>query len=376
MTASRPAYFAQLERQLVGELGDATAVLVALTTLLLDPASYTRAKGQPARGLEGWANWLVLTDRLLQERISALGSPYERFRNGSKWGVAWRGAREISPKSGFDFDVCVSFAGSERPIAERFAGSLTAPPIERRVFYDEFEKQTLWGEELFSYLHGVYSERSLFCVILFSHRYRQRAWTRHELRAAQTRVLNDRQPYMFPVEIDEGSIPAEFASVGYWAFAPGDEAELAEALEKKIDAYIRENYFLIEELTTSVNQQTVADAVVVLFREAITDLRARKDYARAASLATVALIAVADCEHLRPEVRALVDLVLFSAGAVGDLFDAGDSLVVQGSASVRRWIGSQGPLLFSREGWEEPISARFDQVNRALGDAASSSPEG
>lgn len=373
MTAPRPAYFTQLERQLSTELRDARAVLVALTALLLDPASYARAKGQPAGGLEDWANWLVLTDRSLQERISASGSTFERFRKGSKWGVAWRGAREVAPKSGFDFDVCVSFAGSERAIAERLAARLTASPMERRVFYDEFEKQTLWGEELFSCLHSVYSERSLFCVILFSHRYRQRAWTRHELRAAQTRVLDDRQPYVFPVEVDEGAIPAEFASVGYWSFTPGDEASLAEAMEEKINAYIGQNYFLIEELTASVNRQLFADGVADLFREAIVELRAGKDDARSASLATVALIAVADCEHLRPEVRALVDLVLFSAGAVGDLFDASDSLTVRGPASVRRWIGSQGPLLYSREGWEESISARFEQVNRALGDGPSSS---
>jgi hypothetical protein len=188
---------------------------------LTDPAAYSTSKGEPSSTLTDFVQELVLSDRPLQRHLSNPELPVSRELIDDKWCAVWRGARTSGAIStSFEYDVCISFAGADRAVAERIADALLSNKMKRRIFYDEFEKSTLWGEDLFNYLHDVYSKRSRFCLILFSHRYRQRAWTRHELRAAQTRVLTEEEAYVLPVALDEGAVPDEFATVGYWSFAP------------------------------------------------------------------------------------------------------------------------------------------------------------
>src|SRR5262249_43712122 len=158
----------------------------AVASLLSDPSAYASAKGQPDSALVDFVHELVLTNRYLQAQLRDPDAPVSRALIDGKWCVVWRDTRSSSTSTAsFEYDVCISFAGSDRAVAEEIATRLSTNGMGRKVFYDDSEKVSLWGEELFQYLYEVYSQRCKFCLILFSHAYRQRAWTRHELRAAQ-----------------------------------------------------------------------------------------------------------------------------------------------------------------------------------------------
>jgi hypothetical protein len=361
-----PRYLAELSRYVEENLNEPTPLTAALAALLTDPAAYTSGKGQPARALVDFVEELVLRNRPLHEFMQDAATPVARALIDDRWSAVWRGARSGSKqRSAPEYDVCISFAGSDRATAKQIADEISGNGMHRKVFYDEFEKTTLWGEELFRYLYEMYSQRSKFCVILFSHAYRQRAWTRHELRAAQTRTLQEQQAYVLPVALDDGAVPDEFAGIGYWSFQPGDESRIAAAIEEKINDYIGAHFYSAEQMTDVINRDTLGMALLDGFGAAIKGRLEAADQAGAQVLTLLALIAAADMSNAKKSVRAIVNLVLFAPGVVGDIFDD-DSLTVTGSARVRRSLGQDGPFLFSAEGWDdffEPYRRDWDSLS-------------
>jgi hypothetical protein len=71
--------------------------------------------------------------------------------------------------SGYEYDVCFSFAGEQRTYVEKVAELLRARGVS--VFYDRFERASLWGKDLYEYLTDIYRERARFCVIFVSSDY-------------------------------------------------------------------------------------------------------------------------------------------------------------------------------------------------------------
>jgi hypothetical protein len=53
----------------------------------------------------------------------------------------------MSQQPEFDYDLALSFAGEDRPVAESLAGLLRDDGV--RVFYDAYEKAALWGKDLY-----------------------------------------------------------------------------------------------------------------------------------------------------------------------------------------------------------------------------------
>lgn len=106
----------------------------------------------------------------------------------------------------FQYDIALSFAGEDREIARSLADSLHS--MGARVFFDEYQKSSLLGSDLFLYLYDIYSEKSRYCVILQSRNYLEKMWTIHERRAAQERTLKERgADYVLPVRIDDTKLP-------------------------------------------------------------------------------------------------------------------------------------------------------------------------
>jgi hypothetical protein len=102
--------------------------------------------------------------------------------------------------------VALSFAGEDRAKADELANSLKMAGLE--VFYDDFEQAKLWGKDLFATLYDVYCHQSRYCIILVSKSYADKAWTVHERRSAQARVLKERDnEYLLPVRLDETPLP-------------------------------------------------------------------------------------------------------------------------------------------------------------------------
>jgi len=101
----------------------------------------------------------------------------------------------------FQYDVALSFAGEDREVVEAIADCLSGRGV--KVFYDEFEKAKLWGRDLQEHFVNVYLRWARYAMIFVSRHYREKAWTRHELRSALARAVAERQEYILPVRIDD-----------------------------------------------------------------------------------------------------------------------------------------------------------------------------
>lgn len=117
----------------------------------------------------------------------------------------------------FDFDVAISFAGSDRAKARVLAVLLRAAGT--RVFFDEFEKARLWGTHGTAEFHGVYAERARFVIVLVSREYSEREWTRHELRSVRERAMREKGAYLLPVRTDDDAwlegVPKDVLYLGW-----------------------------------------------------------------------------------------------------------------------------------------------------------------
>ena len=112
-----------------------------------------------------------------------------------------------------EYDIALSFAGEDRDIVAKFASGLVEKGV--RVFYDDFEKAELWGKDLYQHLQVVYRDRARYCIIFVSTAYAKKAGTRHELKQAQARAIEENREYILPVRLDDTEIPGLNATVGY-----------------------------------------------------------------------------------------------------------------------------------------------------------------
>ncbi len=107
----------------------------------------------------------------------------------------------------------MSFAGEDRAIVENVADNLDR--FQVRVFYDEWEKHKLVGEDLYTYLADIYENRASYCAMFISRAYVSKAWPRHERRFAQARAFSSRRPYILPIRLDGTRCPGIPSTVGF-----------------------------------------------------------------------------------------------------------------------------------------------------------------
>lgn len=148
-------------------------------------------------------------------RISRAVTPIEIERlidRFVKWHRDVADQRSKTPR--YRYDVALSFAGEDRKLADQLATLLKDRGV--RVFYDSWEQAELWGKNLFDHLFAIYSEQARYCIILVSKAYSDKMWTVHERRAAQQRVLENRDvEYLLPVRIDDTRLPGLPNTVAY-----------------------------------------------------------------------------------------------------------------------------------------------------------------
>jgi uncharacterized protein YrzB (UPF0473 family) len=104
----------------------------------------------------------------------------------------------------YSYDVVLSFAGEDRNYAEELAQKLKEKGI--KVFYDNWNISSLWGENLYAYLSKKYSDSSLFCVTIISRSYCKKKWTMHELEFIQEREFNG-DVYWLPLLLEDVDVP-------------------------------------------------------------------------------------------------------------------------------------------------------------------------
>ena len=113
----------------------------------------------------------------------------------------------------YEFDIALSFAGEQRPYVKRVADTLKSKGV--RVFYDDFEEEELWGEDLVSHLDMVFRKRARFCMVFISREYADKAWPRHEARSALARAVEAKNVYILPVRFDDTDLPGLQPSIKY-----------------------------------------------------------------------------------------------------------------------------------------------------------------
>lgn len=125
------------------------------------------------------------------------------------------------------YDVAISFAGPDREHALSLKEALSARGL--RVFYypDPSRQADLWGEDGYRKLYEIFNSQALYCLVLLSKHYVDRKWTLHELRAAQARQLESKEPYILPIRLDDSRLPGEAPTRIYLTLEEQSYVEIA-----------------------------------------------------------------------------------------------------------------------------------------------------
>ena len=133
-----------------------------------------------------------------------------------------------------NFDVAISFAGTERAEAEKLADIIRAAGYA--VFYDNYYPEHLWGKNLPVFFDEIFRKRARFCVMFVSKEYRDRKWTSLEARSAQARALEEKgNEYILPIRVDGTELEGLLPTIGYVPINTGIE-KIGEVLVKKLQA--------------------------------------------------------------------------------------------------------------------------------------------
>jgi hypothetical protein len=252
--------------------------------------------------------------------------------------------------------VCISYATEDRDIAMRLARQLKRK-YSMDVFFDGFEQHKLIGHQLTEMLYSIYARDSLLCVALFSNAYAEKDWTRHELRAARDRTARTRdRPYILPVMLDEGAVPADLKSISYWRYKAGTEGKLVQEIGTRYYEWVEQNMATLEEITEIVSQNSICDDILDGFREGTKEA---DDTEYIQAIWVLGLLAAVSGDELTKSVRALLDYIASLPSLVCHSDHCG-RFEIFGSATVWRHFGHHGPLLFSMEGWQSFLGDRAE----------------
>lgn len=131
-----------------------------------------------------------------------------------------------------EYDVALSFAGEDRAYVEKVARRLKAKGV--KVFYDNFNKVQLWGNNLIDHLGEVYSKQSRFIVMFISKYYAEKEWTNHERIFAQERAFKLKKNCILPARFDNTPIPGLPAILGYVDLQTTTPIQLADLIIEKV----------------------------------------------------------------------------------------------------------------------------------------------
>jgi hypothetical protein len=145
----------------------------------------------------------------------------------------------------FEFDVALTFAGEDRPYVREVAKILRKMGL--KVFYDEFSKGRLWGQDLYVFLDDIYRNKARYTVMFISKKYASNLWTNYERKSAQARAFEENKEYILPARFDSTEIPGISPTLGYVDLKNINSAKLARLIKEKVGPVAR-SLFLPEEI--------------------------------------------------------------------------------------------------------------------------------
>lgn len=128
--------------------------------------------------------------------------------------------------SGVDFDIALSFSGDHRAYVAEVAEGLRRRGF--RVFYDQYRRAELLGQDLVVYLQNVYSHRSAMVAAFVSEQWASRPYPRHERETVLAHALLNTSrdvPFLVPLRFDDTPVPGLQPTVNYEdlrTLAPGE----------------------------------------------------------------------------------------------------------------------------------------------------------
>ena len=130
------------------------------------------------------------------------------------------------------YQVALSFAGEQRGYVEEVARCLQERSIA--VFYDGFEKVTLWGQNATEAFHEAFAQQADYVVMFISQAYVDKAWPRHERRSALSRAVQEQSEYVLPVRFDDTSVPGLQEDAIFLRAEEHTPAQLAATIAEKL----------------------------------------------------------------------------------------------------------------------------------------------
>ena len=134
------------------------------------------------------------------------------------------------------YEIALSFAGEDRKYVDEVANLLKSKNIS--FFYDLYETEHLWGKDLYQHLSEVYSKLAKYTIIFISKNYKEKLWTKHELRNAQARAFQESEEYILPAKFDDTELAGILPTVGYVDLRKLRPADFVEVIIKKLNLNI------------------------------------------------------------------------------------------------------------------------------------------
>ena len=135
--------------------------------------------------------------------------------------------------NGYVYDVAISYARPERELAETLATAVRDEGFA--VFYDNFYKEDLWGDDLAVKLDSIYRKESRFCVMLISNEYAERMWPVRERQSAQARAIEEKgKAYILPIKVHDVELDGMPPTIGYLDINDHSVDEIASILIRKL----------------------------------------------------------------------------------------------------------------------------------------------
>lgn len=159
-----------------------------------------------------------------------------------------------------DFDFAISFAGSDRSLAERLASRLKA--LGAIVFIDSSFRAYLWGKRIDQEFKWIFGPCTKYFVPIVSSAYVDRLWPQHEwnvaIREAEKRAP---QEFILPLRVDDELLFGLPTTIGYIDLRNHSIDEVADLLIKKLTGqtkievvhWVATFGLLIEDLLESEN---------------------------------------------------------------------------------------------------------------------------
>lgn len=136
-------------------------------------------------------------------------------------------------RSGYPWDVAVSFAGEDRKTVEILKNILNEAGYT--VFYDFDVQHQLWGTDLRVKLADVYANDAQYMVIFLSNHYPEKDWTNFEFEIGKEAKTKRTATYLLPVIIDNVSMVGMSQNVGHIDLRRCSVEQLANSLIEKIE---------------------------------------------------------------------------------------------------------------------------------------------